>query len=692
MCGITGIVDLNGNFIESETISRMIKTLDHRGPDDEGIYVENVERDKTYPHPDHSIAHFNNVCLGHKRLSIIDLSEAARQPLSNEDGTIWLVCNGEIYNYRELTKGIKEMGHRLRSGTDSEVIIHLYEDYGEDCVDYLRGMFAFGIWDSRKGRLIIARDHVGIKPLYYYFKDGRFIFASEIKAILANNDVKREIDISALGQYLSFLYIPAPRTIFKDIYKVMPGNALRLEDGQLKEKQYWDLAIEEGMEDTMDLQSNKILSSHTSSSPIKLGQGGRGKGGMMGLKGKGAEDYYADKVYELLRESVRIMMISDVALGAFLSGGIDSSAIVAIMSEFSTGPVKTFSIGFGGDECNYDELKYARVIANKFRTDHREFVVKSDIVELLPTVVKHFDEPFANPTAVLMYLLSKETKRHVSVALSGTGGDEAFAGYTRYAGMKLTEYAGLIPTPLRRILRYLSNKVPESSNGRHLGRRTRHFIEGTLLSPEDRYMAWVSIFDDGLKDELFRDVESIIPFNGSRRRLELIAGSSYLRQYLTNPWIHNIHNRIFYTDVKTYLPNNQLEYVDKMSMAHSLEVRVPFCDHRLLEFSATIPFNLKLKGLNTKYLLKKAVARVLPPDIINRKKVGFNVPLGLWFQGRLSAFIRDELSENNLKRIGFFNHKTVKRIIDEHSAGKRDFSLHLWALLVFQVWYNLYVK
>lgn len=656
MCGIAGVVNLNGNSIEPGLIARMIETIKHRGPDDEGIYTENCKANQQLAigsHPS-SIINHNSLSLGHKRLSIIDLSKEARQPLSNEDGSVWLVYNGEIYNYKEISLSVQKRGHRLKSKTDSEVIIHLYEDYGEDCVKYLRGMFAFGLWDRKKNTLIIARDRLGIKPLYYYFKNGKFIFASEIKAILSNNDVKREIDFSALSQYFSFLYVPAPKTIFKDIYKVMPGAILKLQDGQLRESQYWDLKIKEYVGPN--------------------------------VKEDNSEDYYVQAVYKLLEDAVKVRMISDVPMGAFLSGGIDSSAIVGIMSKFSAGPVKTFSIGFGADERHYDELKYARIVADRFHTDHREFVVRSDIVELLPAVVKHFDEPFANPTAVLMYLLSRETKKHVSVALSGTGGDEAFSGYTRYAGMKLAEYAQIIPKPFRHILHYFANKMPESSNGKHVGRRLRRFIEGTFLPPEDRYFSWVSVFNNGLKDKLFSK-----SCNGLRQRFEPSVGKSYLYQYLANPEILNIHNRIFYTDIKTYLPNNQLEYVDKMSMAHALEVRVPFCDHKLLEFSATIPHHLKMKGMKTKCLLKKAVSRILPPDIINRKKIGFNVPLGLWFQGELNDFMRDELSENKLKNSGFFSHKTVQMIIDEHNSGNKDFSLHIWALLVFQVWYDEYV-
>lgn len=660
MCGIAGIVDINKKEIETETVIRMIGAIKHRGPDDDGIFIENGGKYEDRPENRNLTPDTYNIGLGHKRLSIIDLSKAGKQPMSNEDRAIWLVCNGEIYNYKELRKTLKEKGHRLMSETDSEVIIHSYEEYGDEFINYLQGMFAFGLWDSKKNRLIVARDRLGIKPLYYYFKNGKFLFASEIKSILTNRDVKKEIDFHALNLFLSFLYIPAPKTIFNDIYKVMPGHIVKLENGQISEKEFWNLNFTRDSEDINGFRSNKT--SYNVS-----------------------EDFYTDTIYKLLENSVKEQMMSDVPLGAFLSGGVDSSAIVGIMSKFSTIPVKTFSIGFGRDERFYDELKFARVVADKFHTDHREFVVKSDIVDLLPTVVNHFDEPFANPTAVLMYLLSEETKKHVSVALSGTGGDEAFSGYTRYAGMKISEYAKMVPFAFRKAIGALADKIPESSNGKHIGRRLRNFINGTLLSPEDRYISWVSVFQEELKNELF--LNSCIADSGMNGNS---SSRSYLYPYLTNPEISNIHDRVFYTDVKTYLSNNQLEYVDKMSMAHALEVRVPFCDHRLLEFSATIPYEMKIKGLNTKYLLKKAVSKVLPKEIINRKKIGFNAPLGIWFQGNLSNFIKDELSEKNLKKTGYFKPDTVKTMIDDHTSKRKDLSLHLWAILVFQVWYDNY--
>lgn len=644
MCGIAGIVSFNDKAINSGLITKMIDTISHRGPDDEGVYIGNLNAPHNQADQQSFESAVGNVCLGHKRLSIIDLSREGRQPLSNEDKSIWLVCNGEIYNYNELAKNLLSKGHKLKSKTDCEVIIHLYEDYGDSFINYLRGMFAFGLWDGNKNRLIVARDRVGIKPLYYYYKENKLIFASEMKAILANPDVKKEVDITALNQYLSLLYVPAPRTIFNGISKVKPGCMLTLEDGKLRENQYWDLTFD----DTGSKQD--VIRS---------------------------EKYYADAIYDILKESIKIRMMSDVPLGAFLSGGIDSSVIVGIMSELSNEPIKTFSIGFGKEERHYDELKYAKVVADKFNTEHREFIVKSDIVNLLPTVVGHFDEPFANPTAVLMYLLSEETKKHVTVALSGTGGDEAFSGYTRYAGMKLSEYASKVPKPLRSLVRFAASKVPESADGRHIGRRLRQFVNGTFLSPENRYARWVSIFNDEAKDNLFLNAE-----NSNE------TWHNYLNEYLCCTDIQNIHNRVFYTDVKTYLPNNQLEYVDKMSMAHALEVRVPFCDHKLLEFSATIPYQLKIRGLNTKYLLKKASERVLPESIINRKKIGFNAPVGIWFQGALNSYIKEQLSETNLNKSGFFNYKAVKTIMDKHDAKVKDYSLHLWALLVFQVWYE----
>ncbi len=674
MCGIAGIVDINGKKTDPELIIEMIKAIKHRGPDDEGTYFTYGNQETDTSGTVTLTGNCSSVSLGHKRLSIIDLSRSGRQPLSNEDNSIQLVCNGEIYNYKEIKSSILRTGHRFKSQSDSEVIIHLYEDYGEDCVKYLRGMFAFGLWDRNKSKLIIARDRLGIKPLYYYFQNGKFIFASEIKSILCDNSVRKEIDAFALSQYFSYLYIPAPKTIFNNIFKVMPGTIIRLQDGQLDKRPYWDLNIlchDSQNRNSWELNDEKTV------------------------------DYYKDTIYQLLEESVKIRMSSDVPIGAFLSGGIDSSAIVGIMSKFSAKPVKTFSIGFGENGKHYDELEYSRIVSNKFSTDHTEFKVGPDIVNLLPTIVGHFDEPFANPTAVLMYMLSEETKKHVDVAISGTGGDETFSGYTRYAGMKFAEYAQVVPHTLRNAARLLANRIPESTNGRHVGRRLRNFISGTLMQPEARYKSWVSVFDHELKDELFSNSFSTDAYNRyeclchkfdrtQRKTCFRNEEESYLGQYLFNDDISSIHDRVFYTDIKTYLPNNQLEYVDKMSMAHALEVRVPFCDHNLLEFAATIPHHLKIKGMSTKYLLKRAISELLPQEIINRKKVGFNVPIGSWFQGELSGFLHDTLSKSNLQKNDFFNYKSVKAIIDRHNTGERDFSLHIWALLVFQIWYETY--
>ena len=672
MCGIAGVVNTNGERTDPKLMQEMIKAIKHRGPDDEGTYCTYDNQDNNHSSTVTLTGNGSSVSLGHKRLSIIDLSRSARQPLSNEDNSIQLVCNGEIYNYKEIKSLLIKKDHRFKSHTDSEVIVHLYEDYGEDCVKYLQGMFAFGLWDRNKCKLIIARDRLGIKPLYYYFQNGKFIFASEIKAILCDNSVKRGIDTFALSQYFSYLYIPAPKTIFNNIFKVMPGTIVCLQNGQLEERPYWDLNIQ----------------CHSSQSQKS-----------MALNSEKAVNHYKDKIFQLLEESIKIRMSSDVPIGAFLSGGIDSSAIVGIMSKFSSKPVKTFSVGFGKDGKYYDELEYARLVSDRFSTDHTEFMVGPDIVNLLPTIIGHFDEPFANPTAVLMYMLSKETKKHVDVAISGTGGDETFSGYTRYAGMKFAEYAQIVPHTLRNAARRLANRIPESTNGRHIGRRLKNFINGTLMPPEVRYKSWVSVFDHELKDELFSNQayhrHECLCHEIDRARRDTCFHNDvdpYLGQYLFNDDISSIHDRVFYTDIKTYLPNNQLEYVDKMSMAHALEVRVPFCDHNLLEFAATIPYHLKIKGMNTKYLLKKAISSLLPPEIINRKKVGFNVPLGSWFQGELNGFLHDTLSRTNLQKNGFFNYKSVKNIIDRHNSGERDFSLHIWSLLVFQIWYESYIN
>jgi len=605
----------------------MCDVITHRGPDDEGYYTD------------------TEVGLGMRRLSIIDLA-GGHQPIHNEDKSIWVVFNGEIYNFLELRAELEKRGHRFYTKTDTEVMVHAYEEYGEGFVSQLTGMFAFGLWDSRARRLILARDRVGIKPLYFKWKEGRLWFASEIKAILESG-CSREMDLLALHQYLSFAHVPAPYTIFKGIKKLLPGHMLVCADGDMTIRQFWDLS----------------------------------KKPQNGISWKDAKQ----ETFSLLEECVRSHLIADVPLGAFLSGGIDSSAIVGLMAKHSDRPVRTFSLGFEARARHFDELHYARLAAQRFGTEHLEIPVTVDVVKLLPKVIWHFDEPFANDTALILYQLSKEVRQHVTVALAGTGGDEVFAGYPRYIGMKWAEIYALAPRFLRQILAdFLTATVSEKVDGRHLNRRLREFVQGGLKSPEDRYISWITYFSEEAKQQLSSDWFKALVGD--------YDGAMTLRQYLQNPYNDvNYHDTIFYADIKTYLPNDQLEYNEKMSMAHALELRVPFCDHRLIEFSARLPMNLKVRGFKNKALLKETLRGFLPDAIIDRPKLGLHAPVGIWLQSELKPLVANLLSKETVERRGYFRYEAIDNMINLHQIGKRDFSWQLWMLLILEVWHRMYL-
>lgn len=623
MCGISGTY----GFSDKGLLKRMCDVITHRGPDDEGYYTD------------------TEVGLGMRRLSIIDLA-GGHQPIHNEDKSIWVVFNGEIYNFLELRAELEKRGHRFYTKTDTEVMVHAYEEYGEGFVSQLTGMFAFGLWDSRARRLILARDRVGIKPLYFKWKEGRLWFASEIKAILESG-CSREMDLLALHQYLSFAHVPAPYTIFKGIKKLLPGHMLVCADGDMTIRQFWDLS----------------------------------KKPQNGISWKDAKQ----ETFSLLEECVRSHLIADVPLGAFLSGGIDSSAIVGLMAKHSDRPVRTFSLGFEARARHFDELHYARLAAQRFGTEHLEIPVTVDVVKLLPKVIWHFDEPFANDTALILYQLSKEVRQHVTVALAGTGGDEVFAGYPRYIGMKWAEIYALAPRFLRQILAdFLTATVSEKVDGRHLNRRLREFVQGGLKSPEDRYISWITYFSEEAKQQLSSDWFKALVGD--------YDGAMTLRQYLQNPYNDvNYHDTIFYADIKTYLPNDQLEYNEKMSMAHALELRVPFCDHRLIEFSARLPMNLKVRGFKNKALLKETLRGFLPDAIIDRPKLGLHAPVGIWLQSELKPLVANLLSKETVERRGYFRYEAIDNMINLHQIGKRDFSWQLWMLLILEVWHRMYL-
>ncbi|MDX1777960.1 MAG: asparagine synthase (glutamine-hydrolyzing), partial [Thermodesulfobacteriota bacterium] len=524
----------------------MASVINHRGPDDEGIYLK------------------GNVGLAHKRLSILDLSTAGHQPMSNEDGSVWIVFNGEIYNFLDLREALIKKGHTFVSRTDTETIIHLYEEKGIECVHDLRGMFAFAIWDEQKKRLFCARDRAGKKPFVYAHTKEGFVFASEIKSLLRDPLIDKSLDYRAIHHYLTYQYVPSPLSIFENIKKLPPAHILIYERGKITAQRYWNLSYR-----------NKI---HLSS----------------------VRDY-GERFRDLFEEAVKIRLRSDVPLGAFLSGGIDSSLVVAVMSRLMNQPVKTFSIGF--EEEAYDEVKFARLIAEKYETDHHEFTVKPDAVSILPKIVWHYNEPFADSSAIPTYYVSKMTRDFVTVALNGDGGDESFAGYERYLADKLADYYRRVPSFVREgIIRRAVDILPHSTNRRNFFRRLKRFVKGISETPERRYVRWICFFDNEMKEDLY--TASFKELNREYDSVDLTVRwyeRADAKQFL---------DRTLFVDVMSYLPEDLLVKVDIASMAHSLEARSPVLDHKVMEFAASLPPNLKLRGMETKYLLKETLSDI----------------------------------------------------------------------------------
>ncbi len=605
----------------------MASVINHRGPDDEGIYVK------------------NNVGLAHKRLSILDLSPAGHQPMNNEDGSIWIVFNGEIYNFLDLREELQKKGHTFRSRTDTETIIHLYEEKGVECVHDLRGMFAFAIWDENKKRLFCARDRAGKKPFVYAHTEDGLVFASEIKSLLRDPALKRNLDYSAIHHYLTYQYVPSPLSIFKDIKKLPPAHVLIYEGGDLTIKRYWSLSYQKKL--------------HLSS----VGE-------------------YGEQFRDLFQEAVKIRLRSDVPLGAFLSGGIDSSLVVAVMSRLMNQPVKTFSIGF--EEEGYDEVAFARIIAEKYETDHHEFTVKPDAVSILPQLVWHYNEPFADSSAIPTYYVSKMTRDFVTVALNGDGGDESFAGYERYVADKLADYYRRVPPFIREgIIRRVVDTLPHSTNRRNFFRRLKRFVKGISEPPERRYVRWICFFDNEMKGDLYTP-----SFKDLNRELDSVD--------LTVKWYERADaeqflDRTLFVDVMSYLPEDLLVKVDIASMAHSLEARSPFLDHKVMEFAALLPPNLKLRGMETKFLLKDTLSDIVPQEILQRKKMGFGVPLDVWFRNDLKEMAYDVLLDQKSIERGYFRKEYVLQMLDDHVSKRYDHSYRIWALLFLELWHRMFI-
>lgn len=625
MCGICGKINLNSEPVSELLIRSMTRILSHRGPDGEGLYVN------------------GKVGLGHRRLKVIDLSDSARQPMSNEDGTIWIVYNGEIYNFLELRKGLEGKGHVFRSKSDVEVIIHLYEEKGLDCVKDLRGMFAFAIWDDKRKRLFLARDRVGKKPLNYAINARSFIFASEIKSILQDPSFTQEIDPDAVDLYLTYQCIPSPQTIFKEIKKLPPAHTLVLENGQIRIDSYWSLSYQ---------------------NPLRM-----------------KEQDYCQNIRDLLNESCKIRMISDVPLGVFLSGGIDSSAVTSIISRISTRPVKTFSLGF--EEESFNELKYARKIAKEFNTEHHEYIVKPDVLDILPKLVWHFSEPFADASAIPTYYISKMSRQAVTVALNGDGGDESFAGYERYAAAKIANLYGLLPLFLRKGFYAIFENFGESTRKKDFLKNLKRFLYGATLSAQKRYAYWMTTFDDRLKSKLYTD--------DFKNRLNNNSSWGIIEDNFKRAKTEDFLSSLFAVDVGTYLPNDLLVKADIATMANSLEGRSPFLDHKLMEFAARIPSGLKLKGLTNKYILKKALAGLIPSEILRRKKYGFGIPIGSWFRRELKDSIHQVLLSPNFLKRNYFNESTLRALVDEHVSGRADHGYRIWALMNLELWHSIFI-
>lgn len=633
MCGICGIVQWGSSTApDPELVRRMNGLLVHRGPDDEGYYAG------------------ASCALGMRRLSIIDLS-TGRQPISNEDGTVRIVFNGEVYNFQELRAELEGKGHRFKTRTDTETIVHLYEEMGPECVTRLRGMFAFAIWDEPRKRLVLARDRLGKKPLLYALRPGGLAFGSELRCLLEVPGISREVDPLAVDLYLALQYIPSPWTIFRDVRKLPPAHRLVWEKGKVRVERYWDLPVEDP--------------------PPK------------GLRVEEAEELLRLK----LREAVRLRLIADVPLGAFLSGGIDSSIVVALMSDLQSRPVRTFSIGF--EEEAFSELPYARELARAYGTDHHEFIVKPEMAEVLPRLAWHYGEPYADSSALPSYYVARETRAHVKVALNGDGGDESFAGYVRYGAMKASRLWDRLPPGLRSAGAGLAELLPEIGAAPYgFSWRLKRFLRSTLLSSlPERHLTMVGYFSREERERLYapRMVEAL--------GRDLGAPARYFEERFGRAGSQDLINRLLYVDFQSYLPECLMAKMDIASMAHSLEARSPFLDHEVVEAAYRLPGSWKLKGWRGhKWILKRAFRDKLPSRILRRGKMGFGVPLGPWFRTRLKTYWEERVLSPKALARGYFREDVLRGLWRDHQEGRRDLGFKLWALLMFELWHQVVLE
>ena len=625
MCGICGISYQDGRAVDAVRLKAANDLISHRGPDDEGFHLE------------------GGLGLAMRRLSVIDL-KTGHQPLSYDNESLWIVFNGEIYNFQELKEELEAEGFKFKTHSDTEVILALYKKTGDQCLSRLRGMFAFALWDKSKKRLLLARDRIGKKPLVYHQNNGFLAFASELRCLFALENISKEINPEAIDLFLSLQYIPSPQTIYARVKKLPPGHKLVYQNGQAAIEPYWELPL--------------------GKPPLKI-------------------DWHEAQfqIREKLKESVKLRMIADVPLGAFLSGGIDSSIVVALMSELSSRPVKTFSIGF--DEKEFSELPFARQIAEKYGCEHTEFIVKPQMAEILPKLAWHYGEPYADPSALPSYYVSQETRKHVTVALNGDGGDENFAGYIRYFAMKLGKIFDHLPPPALSALKAAAENLPEYDAPYGFFWRLKRFFRSAVFSDmSHRHLKMIGFFSEEDKIGLYRP-------EFLKRLKTQDRAARYFADYFERAKTEDFVNQMLYVDFKTYLPECLMTKVDIASMANSLEARSPFLDHEFVELVFGLPGDWKLKGLRGhKWILKEAFKDKLPSSILNRKKMGFGIPLGTWFRGPLKNFWEVHVLSPEALARGYFAEKALLKLWDEHQSGSRDHGYRLWALLMLELWHE----
>ena len=670
MCGIAGAAWSNEAApVSAETLERMTSAIRHRGPDDAGTYFSNAPSAASpfvFQQPAMTLG--PAAALGFRRLSIIDLS-AGHQPLANEDNSVWIVFNGEIYNYQELRADLEARGHKFRTHTDTECIVHLYEELGPDCVHRLRGMFAFAIWDDRRKRLLLARDRVGKKPLFYRLDRGQLTFASELKSLLLVPGAPRRLNVRAIDSFLCYQYVPHPDCMLLDYHKLPPGHVAVFENGMLEVRRYWEPPFETNSGARFQRAREGDEQKPTRTSTLETCS-------------TWSADRWRKELRNTLTEAVRLRMRSDVPLGAFLSGGIDSTIITGLMQEQSERPVHTFSIGFPVKE--FDERSFAREAAAHLKTEHHELVVEPNALDILPKLLWHYDEPFADSSAIPTMYLSEMTRQHVTVALSGDGGDEMFCGYTRYLAVKLASRFDRLPGVLKKLLTAkLWQKIPSGAGKTSLRRRAKRFLRALGQTPEQRYLRWVGIFEESQRQELYTP-------EFARSLGDQNAGVFLLDAYAACP-SRDFVTRTTCADILSYLPCDILTKVDIASMAFSLECRSPFLDQEVIELAARMPIELKLHGNQGKQILIDTFADLLPPSIQHRRKMGFGVPLANWFRGELKSFLHDVLFDSRTQSRGFFEPAAVQRLFDEHQQQKTDHSHRLWALLCLELWQRMFL-